>query len=195
MSNLSNLLNGDTASLADPVVYESMTETQMSHLMQIALEDAALEELTESLATDEGNEAMFEGALPEDVAVLEKTIVRMDKAAKKQRAYKLAIFQCAKDDGNKDYGKLETLWRMEKYLTRRLEKKYAARAKSRMKQTASKSKAKGGLMTKAKAKLNGPHLTRSQKETQRAFAGQTKPPTQVKSQFNSISQKLAGKIK
>ena len=193
MSNLANLMQNGTVQIAESIEYESMTEAQMAQIMQIAMEDVAMEELSETVASDEAS--LLEGVLPEDAVVMEKTIVRMDKAAKKQRAYKLAILQCAKDDDNKDYKRLETIWKMEKYLMRRLEKKYAARAKSRMHQTAKKAN-NGGFGSKLKKHLtSGPKLTRSQRETQKAFAGDTKPPTKVKSQFNSISNKLGGKIK
>jgi hypothetical protein len=120
---------------------------------------------------------------------MEVSIVRLDKKAKKQKAYKLAILQCAKDDDNKDYKKLETIWRMEKFLLRKLEKKYAARARSRMHQTANKASGNHPKVKKAKGVL-----TRSQKETQKALAGDIKPPTKVKQQFNSIATKLSSKI-
>ena len=194
MSNLSNLVQNGTVNIAEPALeYESMTESQMAQIMQVAMEDVAVEEMMESVSADE--DSLLEGVLPEDAVVMEKTIVRMDKAAKKQRAYKLAILQCAKDDDNKDYKKLETIWKMEKYLMRRLEKKYASKARSRMHQTAKKSN-NNSFGTKVKKYLtSGPKLTRSQKETKKALAGDTKPPSQVKSQFNSISSKISGKIK
>ena len=143
-----------------------------------------------------GEGTIMEGVMPEDQAILEVSIVRLDKKAKKQRAYKMAILQCAKDDDNKDYKKLETIWRMEKFLFRKLEKKYMARARSRMKQTANKAKTgKNPVVKKAVGVLKRGGQTRSQRETAKALAGQTKPPTQIKSQFNSIQAKLASKIK
>ena len=192
MSNLSNLMQNGSVQPAEPEVFESMTENQMSQIMMIALEDVAIEEMQESVSND-GGQSILEGAIPEDLVVMEKTIVRMDKKAKKQRAYKLAILQCAKDDDNKEYKQLETLWKMEKFIMRRLEKRYAQKARSRMKQTAKKANGKG-LVEKVKTALSKPTLTRSQRETQKALAGQTKIPSQVKSQFTSISAKIGGKI-
>lgn len=192
MSNLSNLMQNGSVQPAEPEVFESMTEDQMSQIMMIAMEDAAIEEMQESVSND-GGQSILEGAIPEDLVVMEKTIVRMDKQAKKQRAYKLAILQCAKDDDNKDYKKLETIWKMEKYLMRRLEKRYAQKARSRMKQTAKKANGPG-LVEKVKHALSKPTLTRSQRETQKALSGQTKIPSQVKSQFTSISAKIGNKI-
>ena len=187
MSNLSSLMQNDSVQVAEPEVFESMTETQMSQIMMIAMEDVAVEEMMESISADNG-QSVLEGTIPEDLVVMEKTIVRMDKKAKKQRAYKLAILQCAKDDNNKEYKQLETLWKMEKFIMRRLEKRYAQRARSRMKQTASKANGKG-IVAKVKNAL-----TRSQRETQKALSGQTKIPSKVKSQFTSISSKIGSKI-
>jgi hypothetical protein len=195
MSNLSSLMQSGSVDVAEAMEYESMTESDMSQIMQVAIEDIAIESVIEELSENQ-SASLLEGVLPEDLVVMEKTIVRMDKNAKRQRAYKLAILQCAKEDDNKDYKKLETIWKMEKYLMRRLERKYAARARSRMHQTSKKASKKTTLGSKLKKHLsNGPKLTRSQKETKKALAGDTKPPSQVKSQFNSISSKLSGKIK
>lgn len=187
MSNLSSLMQNGNVQVAEPAAFESMTESQMAQIMTVALEDTAVEEMLESLSAD-GNQSVLEGVAPEDLAVMEKTIVRMDKKAKRQRAYKLAILQCAKDDDNKEYKQLETLWKMEKFIMRRLEKRYAQKARSRMKQTAKKASG-NGIVAKVKNAL-----TRSERETQKAMSGQTKVPSQVKSQFNSISAKIGSKI-
>lgn len=196
MSNLTNLMNGGEIAIAEATEFESITETQMAQLIEMAIQDIAVEEMMESLTTDDT--LLMEGVLPEDAVVMEKTIVRMDKAAKKQKAYKLAILQCAKDDDNKDYKKLETLWKMSKYLMRRLEKRYSTRAKSRMNQ-ASKKTGKNKLGVKLKTHLgvnsSKPKLTRSQRETQKALAGDTKIPSKIKSQFNNINTSLNSKIK
>lgn len=194
MSILSDLLQNDEVVLAEATEFESITESEMAQLIQVAIEDVAVEEATETLVSADSEDFILEGATPDDAVVMEKTIVRMDKAAKKQRAYKLAILQCAKEDDNKDYKKLETLWQMEKYLMRRLEKKYASRARSRAKQASKKANGPG-IISKAKKNLSGPKLTRSQRETQKALAGDTKAPSKIKSQFNSISQNIGGKIK
>lgn len=188
MSNLSSLMQNGGIQTAEPTEFESMTESQMVQILTIAMEDAAIEELTESLSVD-NNQSILEGVLPEDMVVMERTIVKMDKKAKKQRAYKLAILQCAKDDDNKEYKQLETLWKMERYIMRRLEKRYAQKARSRMKQTAKKTKDGKGIVEKVKNVL-----TRSERETQKAMSGNNKVPSKVKSQFTSISAKMGNKI-
>ena len=191
MSNLSSLLENDEMQLAEPAQLEAVSESDITHLVSVALCEAAVEELSETPTS-----TIFEGVdVGEDNSIMEASIVRLDKNAKKQRAYKLAILQCAKDSEDKDYKKLETIWQMEKFLMRRLEKKYAQRARSRMTQASKKTKGNGSIVSKAKKILGGNKMTRSQKETQKALAGQTKPPSQIKTQFNSISQKLSSKIK
>lgn len=191
MSNLSGLLNSNgNIDLAEPA-FESMTDLEMAQLMVIALEDAAVDEMTDEMTSEEVDESLLEGVLPEDAVVMERSIVIMDKKAKKQRAYKLAILQCAKEDNNKEYKQLETLWKMEKYLMRRLEKKYAQRARTRMKQTAKKAGEVTG--NKSIVKKIKHSLTRSERETQKALTGNNKVPSKVKTQFKSLSSKFGGK--
>lgn len=186
MSNLDKLLEGNVT-VADTEEFIPMTEADVSNLLYIAMEDAAMEAGIEALGSEDSS--VLEGAEVEDLAILETSIVKLDKKAKKQRAYKLSILQCAKEDNNKDYAKLETLWKMEKFLFRKLEKRYASKARTRMNQTAKKTPAKSNILKKVKATL-----TRSQKETQKALSGQTKAPTQLNSKFNSISAKLGKQI-
>lgn len=201
MSNLSSLVQGEGIQIAENVEFESMTESQMADILSVAMEEAVVEGLSEVINDEKesgnavGEGTIMEGVLPEDAAVMEVSVVRLDKKARKQRAYKLAILQCAKDDDNKDYKKLETIWRMEKFLFRKLEKRYMARARSRMNQTANKASGKNGIVTRAKHILKHGGETRSQKETAKALAGQVKPPTQLKTQFNSIATKLSNKMK
>ena len=201
MSNLSSLVQGEGIQIAENVEFESMTESQMADILSVAMEEAVVEGLSEVINDEKesgnavGEGTIMEGVLPEDAAVMEVSVVRLDKKARKQRAYKLAILQCGKDDDNKDYKKLETIWRMEKFLFRKLEKRYMSRARSRMKQTANKASGKNGIVTRAKQILKHGGETRSQKETAKALAGQVKPPTQLKTQFNSIATKLSNKLK
>lgn len=192
MSNLSSLMQNGSVQVAESIEYEPMTESQMVQLMQVALEDVAINDLPEVIAT-EGTDLM-EGMLPEDSVIMEKTIVKLDKKAQKEKAYKLAILQCAKDANDKDYQKLQTIWSMQNLLMRRLEKKYASRARSRMKQTAKKTN-NTKIGSKLKSHLSKPRMTRAERQTQRALAGDTKIPSKVKSQFNSISNQIGNKIK
>lgn len=194
MSNIGSLIQNGGVTLGEAIPqFESMTEADMSALAYIALQEGMMEGVTEVMG-DESSGTVMEGTLPDDLPVLEVSIVRLDKKAKKQQAYKLAILQCARDDDNKDYKKLETIWRMEKFIFRKLEKRYSARAKSRMKQTAKKTTGNHPIVSKARQILNRGGETRSQKETKKALAGQTKPPADVKKQFGAITQKLGAKL-
>lgn len=194
MSAIGTLINNGGVTLGEPAPqFESMTDADMSALVYMAMQEAMVEGVTDVIASEETG-AVTEGTLPDDLPVLEVSIVRLDKKAKKQQAYKLSILQCARDDENKLYKQLETIWRMEKFIFRKLEKRYAARAKSRMRQSAKKVSGNHPVVSTAKQILNRGGETRSQKETKKALAGQTKPPTDVKKQFGTITQKLGAKL-
>ena len=60
---------------------------------------------------------------------------KLDKNAKKQRAYKVAILQCAAEDGRKEYAKLRKLWQMEAIQFKKLEKIYKNKAMARAKES------------------------------------------------------------
>lgn len=97
-------------------------------------------------------------AINEDL-LMERSIVRLDKFAKKKRLEKMSVFQVAKQKGDRDFKKLMTLWKLERFLEAKLTKRYAAQAKALAKETmkkASKTKSKtvGGAVTKAKNLLN-----------------------------------------
>lgn len=75
----------------------------------------------------------------------ERTIVRLDKAAKKNKAEKMAVFQIAKQKKDRDFKKLLTIWKLERFLEAKLEKRYSAQAKTLAKQSlknAAQSKSK-----------------------------------------------------
>ena len=50
--------------------------------------------------------------------VMERTIVKLDKRAKKNQLYKTALYTVARNENDPDYKKLVTLWQMEKYINR-----------------------------------------------------------------------------
>lgn len=189
MSALGMFANGGSPAIpAEPEAQIYVSESDASALITVALEDTAVEMLNEMIVS-ESTSVLFEGVLPEETTVLEKSIIKLDRTAQKQRAYKLAILQCAREDDNKDLKKLETLWQMEKYLFRKLEKRYATQARARMKQAAKKSKPKTNAFKRA-----ANNLTRSQKETHAAMSGKTKPPKALKTEYGNITKKLQTKI-
>lgn len=74
-----------------------------------------------------------------DGILMERTIVRLDKKAKLSKATKMAVFTIAKEKNDQDFKKLTTVWRMERYLEAKLEKKYLNEAMRRAKKSVAKS--------------------------------------------------------
>lgn len=69
-----------------------------------------------------------------DMNILEeRTIVKLDKKAKLNRAFKAAVFTIARERNDRDFKKLLTLWRMERVLEDKLMKKYSTSAMKRAK--------------------------------------------------------------
>ena len=76
----------------------------------------------------------------------ERTIVRLDKHAKKTKAEKMAEFQIAKEKNDRDFKKLLTIWKLERFLEEKIYTRYGAQAK-----TLAKQKLKETKNTKSKA--------------------------------------------
>ena len=121
--------------------YDNDTEVS-SMIVECAILDAFSTEEIESLTE---NTYDLGKAVNEDV-LIERSIVRLDKQAKKNKAFKMAIFQIAKEKGDRDFKKLMTVWKLERFLEGKLEKRYFAEAKQLAKETLKKAK-----MTKSKA--------------------------------------------
>lgn len=114
--------------------------------------------------TNEDIEVALENTLDVDMAVnqeivQERTIVRLDKKAKKSKAEKMAIFTIAREKKDPDFKKLLTVWKLERFLEAKLEKKYASKAKMKAKEalrnaTKSKSKMVKTVANKASKMIN-----------------------------------------
>lgn len=181
MSMLDQLASG---SVLESVEADIVTESDMAALLTVALEDTCTDE-----ELDELTEAATTGTI-KFTPVEERTIVKLDKKAKKERAYRLALYQVAKEANNPDYNRLVSLWKAEKILIGKIEKKYRAKAISRMKQMASTAKkSSSDKVKKAGAKVDA--LTKSQKMTQKALSGTMKMDPKTKSQ----TQQILGKLK
>lgn len=94
--------------------------------------------MCESLTADEIEDFVSDAkatttAVTEGV-LMEKTIVRLDKKARLQSYYKAAIFTIAKENNDRDFKKLLTIWKTERALEAKLEKKYKNEAMKRAKQ-------------------------------------------------------------
>lgn len=120
--------------------YDVTAEAQGAIIASMILEHCTPEEIeafTENYA--ETSLAQSESIL------LERNIVKLDKKAKLNRAYKTAIFQVAKEKKDPKFKKLVTTWKIERYLEAFLEKKYGNEARKRAKKSmsnAGKSKVK-----------------------------------------------------
>ena len=134
------------------IINEFDNETEVNALLvECAILDTFSNEEIESLTE---NTYDLGKAINEDILV-ERSIVRLDKEAKKNKAYKMAIFQIAKEKGDRDFKKLLTLWKLERFLEAKLEKRYSAQAKQLAKQAMKKSKnTKSKAVGKAVNKAN-----------------------------------------
>jgi hypothetical protein len=134
------------------IINEFDNDTEVNALIvECALLDTFSSEEIESLTE---NTYDLGKAINEDILV-ERSIVRLDKEAKKNKAYKMAIFQVAKEKGDRDFKKLLTLWKLERFIEAKLEKRYAAQAKQLAKQAMKKSKnTKSKAVGKAVNKAN-----------------------------------------
>ena len=182
MSILTQLASGDS-SVLESMEPEVVSESDMASLLAIALEDTCTDEELEELS-----EAVRVGKI-ELTPVEERSIVKLDKKAKKERAYRLALYQVAKEANDQNYAKLKTLWKAEKVLIAKLEKKYHSKAVSRMKQMAKETQnSKSDKVRKASGATD--KLTKSQRMTQRALSGGVKIDSKTNSQANAILAKM-----
>ena len=130
--------------------YDNGTEAS-AMIIECALLDEFSNEEIETLTE---NTYDLGKAINEDILV-ERSIVRLDKEAKKNRAYKMAIFQVAKEKGDRDFKKLLTLWKLERFIEQKLEKRYFAQAKQKAKEAMKKAKmTKSKVVAKATDKAN-----------------------------------------
>ena len=182
MSILNQLASGDSTVLEN-IETEVVSESDMASLLAVALEDTCTDEELEELS-----EAVKAGTVVL-TPVEERSIVKLDKKAKKERAYRLALYQVAKEANDQNYAKLVTLWKAEKVLIAKIEKKYHSKAVSRMKQMAKEAKdSKSDKVRKAANSTD--KLTKSQRMTQRALSGGVKIDSKTNSQANSILAKM-----
>ena len=134
------------------LIDEYSNETEVNALIiECAILDTFSSEEIENLTE---NTYDLGKAINEDILV-ERSIVRLDKEAKKNKAYKMAIFQIAKEKNDRDFKKLLTLWKLERFIENKLEKRYSAQAKQLAKQAMKKSKnTKSKAVGKAVEKAN-----------------------------------------
>lgn len=115
-------------------------------IIEAAMLDAYSTEELNNLVENYVND--LDKAVNEDI-LMEKSIIRLDKAAKKSKAEKMATFQIAKEKKDRDFKKLLTVWKLERFLENKLTKRYGAQAK-----TLAKKKMKDSSKSKSKSVSN-----------------------------------------
>lgn len=134
------------------VINEYDNETEVSSLIvECAILDTCSNEEIETLTE---NTYDLGKAINEDILV-ERSIVRLDKQAKKNKAFKMSVFQVAREKGDRDFKKLMTLWKLERFLENKLTKRYFAQATQLAKESLKKaSQTKSKVVNKAAKKAN-----------------------------------------
>lgn len=148
---------GETSTLESA----DFTPEEESLIIEAAIaEGLSLDELESFLE----NTSEVNDAIRMDI-VQEKTIVRLDKKARLNRAYMTSVFAVAKKKKDKKFKKLQTLWKLEKAIEKYLIKRYgneAMRQAKKSMQNASRSNSK--LVKKAvntvKNSLNSSKVTK-----------------------------------
>ena len=166
---------------------KNMSDDDMATLEALMLEERILSTGIDQILVESAETL---GLTP----VEEASIVKLDKQAKKNRDYKFAILKCAREKGDKKIKQLMTLWKMEAFLMRDLEKHYGNKAKSMMKKTA--SEAKKHIKTADPLKKLGEGIKPGLKKgatRKSGYAG--KPPARLKQEVNMIGKRLQSKIK
>lgn len=105
-----------------------------SYAKSIIIEAAMLESLTHDEIEDFVADPSATSVAVTEGVLLEKSIVRLDKKAKLQNYYKAAIFTIAREKNDRDFKKLMTIWKTERALEAKLEKKYSTEAMRRANQ-------------------------------------------------------------
>lgn len=181
MSVLSQIAEGTIAVAESCENFEPVSESTMSAVLAAALEESCNEEELDELAEQANNNLVTLSP------VEERSIVKLDKKAKKQHAYRVALYKAAAEMNIKEFKQLKTLWQAEKELDRRIERRCHQRALQIMRETARQHKDS----PTPKIKRAADSITRSQKKTQQALSGTVKMNARTQSQARQIASKLA----
>jgi hypothetical protein len=124
------LFNSANYSTEEEVVTVSESLEGDQFIMEAILEDAGVQ-LTEDEAYD----------LISEQILSERSIVRLDKVAKRSLAEKKAVIVLAREANDPLYKKLVKIYKIKKGIIDQLVRKYGSRAKSRVRKNASNPKA------------------------------------------------------
>ena len=127
-----------------------MTEESEALIIEAAIMEAfSGEEISAAL------ENSFDiGIAIDECPVLEKTIVKLDKKAKKNKLVKMCEFTIAKEKNDPKFKKLLYLWKMERIIEEYFHKRYGSQAERRAKQMMrNKAKSKSNIVANAMNKV------------------------------------------
>lgn len=122
---------------ADMLLSESANTDDIGLGVEMPSNDVALAEafLESELTSDEMvmlcESANEQGILINEAILSEKSVVRMDKAAKKKRLFIQSVIVVAREKGDRDFNKLLRVWKMRRFLLNRMMKRHASAAKQR----------------------------------------------------------------
>ena len=105
----------------EPVVTTNKDET-------LVMESILLEMLSAEEAESICEDRRFVSDLIKDEILTERSIVKLDKKAKLNRATMTSVYTIARKHKDPDFKKLVTLWRMEAKLEKKLKQKYGNEA-------------------------------------------------------------------
>ena len=124
--------------------------------MKILLTPVLLGETLTEGEIEEFRESMDSELAIQDGYVTERTIVRMDKVAKKSQLQKVATIAIAREKKDPLYKKLALVWKMERRLENLIAKKYKSQAQQRVtKYLQDAKKSKVSAIKNAASKLVG----------------------------------------
>ena len=125
-------------------------EVDAGYISESAMDQLCTIMAMETLNPEEMEQYLAECAQVEGVTEAQKNIVKLNKQAKLNRAYKVGVLQCAAENDDKLYKKIRTLWKLEAKLFRKMEQKYANKAKAKAREAVkNQSKRKGVAATVA----------------------------------------------
>lgn len=180
MTTLEQLANGEVSVMESYDDTEPVTENTIAAVLAMALEETCNEEELDELVEQANSNLLVL------TPVEERSIVKLDKKAKKQQAYKVALYKAADEKNLKEFKQLKTLWAAERELDAIIERKCHARAKQIMNEMMRKSKES----STPKIKKAGDSITRSQARTKKALSGMVKADHKTQAQAKKIGNKF-----
>ena len=133
--SLANLVNNN--SHFEDVDAGYISESAMNQLCTImALETLNPEEMDQYLTES----IHFEG-----VTEAQKNIVKLNKQAKFNRAYKVGVLQCAAEANDKLYKKIRTIWKLEAKIFGKMEQRYKNKAMAKAREAIKQQSKRKGM--------------------------------------------------